>query len=1018
AWKSPVLSTSRDGVQQKVLDFESSGLADAKLLVGNFVVRVDGDVNNVTFSKVEYTQCTPAEDSILDANLFDTQIKYEITRSTARKQTISFVSIVPIVKGADQRLYKIKSFHIQVTKVQQVVAPSLLRTSNVASNAVFAAGDWYKVATEKAGIYKLDYGYFKNLGIAVEQINPKTLQMYGFGGMLPEKNADNRYYDIPEIPLYFSGNDDERFDANEYVLVYLQGPNSIVYTNAFDIKKNIYTDKAYFFITHSQATGKRIASKAQLDTYDAEYDYYDYIYEHEIDQTNYIHSGRDWTGESLVENPNLSFSISLPTLVPTTDVYVKGRVYGSNTELSTCKVNFNGTESSYALLSRQNGLDFNRIMVRSFDFSKIHNADDLTGTYNLSFKYNFTNSSNKTNLDYFQVAAKAQLIFNGSELSFRNEDAIGNISSKYIVKTSKPNIQVWDVSQIDRVSSLPLAAAQDGFSFIDSSSTYNEYIAVDMAAQFPVPAFVEKVANQNIHGEGVPDLLIVAYPGFISAAEKLANFRRSHDGYTVQVVSLDKLYNEFSSGAQDITAIRNYAKYLYDRDPQKFKWLLLFGACSYDYKNRIKDNTNYVPIYETYGSEDLILSYQSDDYYGLLDNQEGNTLIGAGLDIAIGRLPVRSMEEANGVVDKLIHYSSDKATYDKWRSSLTFVCDDGDGNLHMDSTEDIVAEVMKYSNAIKINKLYLPLFPEVSTPIGQESPNLNQKLIDEINKGTLIINYSGHGREAGWAGENIITSDVIKNLKNYNKLFLMITATCEFGRYDDPNNFSSIQQAILNPYGGAVATIGATRPVFASSNKKVNTSMMKYLYEKVDGKYNTVGDVMMKSKLDGTAILLDENVKNYGLLSDPSLTLNYPKYEISIDSITDENKLHTDTLRALSKVTISGAVRNQTEIVSSFNGEVTLSLFDKEFDKMSKYDPSSDYNYQPEDIIRPYKIRESIIYQGKAQVKDGKFSISFMVPKDISYLVGNGLILTYAKNDSSDLDAAGGYTNFTVGDAK
>lgn len=1016
-WKTPTTLTTIGGGEIRTLDFENTSEVDPVRKIGYFVIKIEGEINSVDFTKVEYLPCSKDEEVLLEAKRFANKIEFETRTSIARTQVYSFINLVPIVKGANGKLYKIKKFNLSISQ-KQTSNTSQARKAAISKNSVFSTGDWYKISVNKTGVYKLDLNYIKSIGIP-ETVDPNSLQTFGFGGLLPERNADNAdFYDIPEIPILFVGNQDNKFDASEYFLVYLEGPNPIVSRGDVDQKKNIYSDKTFFFITHSQKIGKRIATKATQLSYDLEYDYYDFIYRHEQDETNYIHSGRDWVGESLVTNPILNFDIAIPPLMPNTEVLVTGKIHGSNENATTCAISFNGEAFNYTLYNRDNGLDFNRILVRSFDFNQTLNSDDIAGNINLNIKYSKVTSVDKANLDYFQITGKAKLVFEENYLNFRNVDAVGNNYSKYSMSTTKIGAQIWDVTKTSNIQSLPVTKESQGISFIDSSNQYKEYVIVDPSSEFDAPVFIEKTENQNISGSDVPDLLIVAYPAFMDAAERLASFRRLHDGYNVLVVSVDKVYNEFSSGRQDISGIRNLAKCLYDRDPSKFKWLLLFGACSYDYKDRIANNTNFVPIYETINSSDLILSYQSDDYYGLLDSNEGNTLIGGMLDIGIGRHPVRNTEEANAVVDKLIHYSSSKLTFDKWRNNLSFVCDDGDGNLHMNSTEQLVNEVEKYNSAARINKLYLPLYPEVSTPIGQESPVLSQRLLDEINRGTFLLNYSGHGREIGWAGENIITIETIRNLKNIDKLFFLITATCEFGRYDDPNNFSSIEQAILNPNGAAIATIGATRPVFASSNLRVNTSMMRFLYERTDGKYNTIGDIMRKSKNDGASVIIDENVKNYGLLSDPSLTLDYPKYDIVIDSIVDEKNIERDTLKALSKATIKGSVMSGVSEQNNFNGTLTLTLYDKEIDKLSKYDPlSGDNAYDPSYIKTLIKVRESIIYQGNALVRDGKFSVSLIIPKDISYKIGTGLILTYAKNDSSDLDAAGGYENFYIGDS-
>lgn len=523
---------------------------------------------------------------------------------------------------------------------------------------------------------------------------------------------------------------------------------------------------------------------------------------------------------------------------------------------------------------------------------------------------------------------------------FRNNSVIDQGKVQFELSTQKSNVEIWDVTLVDQIVRMNTSSATNVLTYIDSLSSPKEYVAVNVSGSFYSPTNEGSFTNQNLHGLATPDLLIITNSTLKQAADSLADFRRTNEKYDVEVVTLDKIYNEFSSGKQDLSAIRNFVKYLYSKNSTKLKYVLLLGACSFDYKDRISNNTNLVPVYETPNTYNQILSYSSDDYIGMLDEDEGNGLERASMEVSVGRLPVRDLSEALSVVTKLKHYANNSKNYGKWKNEITLTCDDDDTNLHMYDAEYISEILVNKNSALKINKYYLNLYPEESTPTGQESPVLHNKLISKINSGTMVLNYSGHGREIGLAGENIIMVEEISKLVNYDRLFLFIAATCEFGRYDDPEVFSGLQGAILNAKGGSIATIGATRPVYQSDNRQFNGFLSNIFYDKVNGKHYTLGELTMLSK-NATNNGANRSVINYALLGDPSMRLAYPEEQVVITKVTDENENLVDTVKALSKTIIYGQVENDGVVDTAFNGKATITFYDKESVKKTKYDAES-----------------------------------------------------------------------------
>ena len=482
----------------------------------------------------------------------------------------------------------------------------------------------------------------------------------------------------------------------------------------------------------------------------------------------------------------------------------------------------------------------------------------------------------------------------------------------------------------------------------------------------------------------------------------------------VKVVTTTQVYNEFSSGAQDITAIRDFMKMVYDRSTKGNTLnLLLFGDASYDYKSTT-NNTNFVPVYQSRESLDPLESYSSEDYYGFLDDTEGywdeedfsNPDL---LDIGIGRLPVRTAAEADLLVSKLIQYDN-PVSFGKWRNRIVFTADDGDGTEHLRDAE-FLANFMETSHPdYNLRKIYLDMFKQENGAGGQLSPVTNANLDQAIENGALLLNYTGHGSETTLAEEKIITIPQIQNWKNKDKLTFLVTATCEFGRYDDPARASGAEYALLNQNGGAIGLISTTRPVYAGGNRVLNKNFFDLAFTPLNNQMPRLGDILRLTK---NKSLSQVNNRNFTLLGDPSMRLAYPQLSVKADSINSKAiSSIPDTLKALSKITLTGSIQDASQLlVTDFTGTVQVTVYEKQ----SQINTLGDESSNGISNIRTVPIRENIIYDGVASVRSGRFSVTFVVPKDIAYNLGEGKISFYAS--SGKTDARGVYKNILIGGA-
>ncbi|MGB3075802.1 MAG: type IX secretion system sortase PorU, partial [Chitinophagales bacterium] len=522
------------------------------------------------------------------------------------------------------------------------------------------------------------------------------------------------------------------------------------------------------------------------------------------------------------------------------------------------------------------------------------------------------------------------------------------------------------------------------------------------------PTAIGKISNQDLHGLPQASYLIVTPGSLLSFANQLADFHRSKSVLTVNVVTVDQIHNEYSSGTQDIVAIRDFTRMFYKRagtDPQLLpKYICLFGDGSYDNKGNIDGNKGLIPTFQSANSVSATSSFVSDDFYGLLDDNEGGNVLdpNAKLDIAIGRLPVNNEDQSAAILNKINIYGSSQS-FGNWRNVVTFVADDEDNNTHIKDADEVAVEVAAKYPVYNFDKIYFDSYQQISIPGGTRYPDANTAINNRICNGTLLMNYVGHGGVGGWAHERVLQISDIESYTNLYKLTLFVTATCEFSKYDDPAIESAGEMLLSNTKGGAIALVTTVRLVYSSANRLMNQGFMDNVFLPVDGVIPPLGEVFRKGK---NSIGGDTNNRKFTLLGDPALTLNYPTFNVVTTAI-NSHPVGTvnDTIKALQLVTIEGKVNDLNgNVMSAFNG----TLYPTVYDKPITYQTLSN---DPASQVRNFTLQKNIIYNGKASVKSGIFSFSFVVPKDISYQYGFGKLSYYAEDGTVD---ANGYKNDVV----
>ena len=870
-------------------------------------------------------------------------------------------------------------------------------------SSVLAQGDWYKIATNKSGVYKLTYSSLDGLGMNMNNLQISAIKLYGNGGgMLPKLNSDFRHNDLVEnaIKIYDS-NSNGIFESSDYILFYGESPHVWHYdaVNAlFHHQTHLFSNDVNYFLTiDNQSEGKRIIIKQPLQNATKTITSYNAFSFHESELENLIHSGKEWFGERFDIQNNQSFDFNFPNLDQSSPVSIKTAVVARSFVPSTFTVKANSNHLNTISVN-------NVVSTYATEYAKIafkttgYNSSSSAITINID--YNSADNGALAWLNYIEINARRALKMSGNSLIFRDASSLGNEVGTFELSNANSGISIWDITDPTSVVKIPTTINSNTLSFNDSIDALHEYIAFNSSVYLS-PTLKGNVSNQNLHNTSSDvEYVIVSHPNFLTAAKRLADFHLNQDNLTSVIVTPQQIYNEFSSGVQDVSAIRDFLRMLYKRPNSKLKYVLLFGDGSYDPKDRVSDNTNYILTYQSINSTHPTLSYVTDDYFALLDDNEGlftNDLV----DIGVGRFPVSTLSQANVLVDKVERYYA-KESFGSWRNDIAFIADDGDskdGNTHMwqaDSLANIVADNYK---EININKIYLDNYLQESTPGGPRSEATNHAINNRVNKGALLINYTGHGGPLGWTQERILEIDQINAWDNGNKLSLFMTATCKFSYFDNPEQTSAGEYLLLNPNGGAIALLSTTRLVYSAPNYNLNTKFIKTLFEKESGEFLRLGDVFKKTKvLSGTSV----NNRNFTLLGDPALCLAYPEYNVETTSIVD-------TLKALGEVTFEGEMVDAYGVIlNAFNGTVFATVYDKEIIRTTLGQESC--------TPMPYRDQNNILYKGASSVIEGNFSFSFVVPKDIAYNYGAGKISYYAvSDDENPIDAGGSDEGFVIG---
>ena len=880
-----------------------------------------------------------------------------------------------------------------------------------AQSSPFSAGKWAKIATTKQGVYQITGTQLKAMGFVLPFAS-NQVQLFNYNlANLKEKVSLNPLLGVIENSIVVADGGDNQFDEKDFLLFYSEGPIQWKYDSIKGLPyhyKNATSDSIYYFITLGK-NGKRINFASKINAANQSVDNYDERWLIEKDSVSLLNSGKlllgSPMGQGVGKQAQLNYVFNMDGLQVSSPLSIVSQ-YAATAYQSKANFNFlvNSTLARTSSVNPVTGYIYDataNLMTDSFIYN-ISPSVNLSNPITTTIAFSSDNTTATGWIDFIEINAKRKIGFWGSNaFGFRNYAVSKNATAiQYQLQNIDTAAQIWDVTHPEDplVMNINFQTTTTG-NFIQTADTLREFFAVKSMG-YEIPIYLSGVANQNVMATDVPDYVVIAASAYLGAAKKLIDFHATVHGLKGMVYNVNEIFNEFSGGQSSATGIRNFIQYLFNQAMIKHqnppKYLLLMGMANFSNKNY--NSAFQIPVFESGASTSILDSYPADDYYSILDNNDNinypNDI--KNLSLAIGRLPIRNAAEADTVVEKIINYQKNNHG-GVWKNQLTWVADDGDYNLHLQDAEAISSNLkMKVPNWNN-KKIYLDLYAVTSNIAGNTYPLVNAEINRTINNGSLILNYTGHGNYSRLAEEAVITQTDVQQWDNAGRLPLMITASCDFAPYDQPQLSPFGFDALLKNSKGVAALVAASRLVYAYSNKQINDQFIqKLLVPDSAGNFLTIGTALQKAKMAAWAQGEDHiNTFKFTLFGDPAMQLVKPTDQVVINSINGKAFMGVDTLQAGSKYTINGMVQSNGQLKNKFNGAVQLILYDAASAKKTLGNVSSSI---PVNVI----VQENILFNGTASVNAGKFSIDFMLPKEVTLNQGALKLQLNAFNDSSD----------------
>ncbi|MBI9032989.1 MAG: type IX secretion system sortase PorU [Bacteroidales bacterium] len=853
--------------------------------------------------------------------------------------------------------------------------------------SILAQGTWIKLSVDSDGFYKITYDDLISYGITPENINKQQLGIFGqSAGMLSESLSDIYQSDLQEFPIWVSGSETEPLNQNDLILFYGQSPHRWKYdteSNRFSHQKHLYSDNMCYFLTTDKADGLRITQAESImepaDLQVSSYDYLDFI---DNDQVNIIKSGKLWVGENLVNGSSLEYSFNIPNLLTQENIYLKTTAVAQSQNPSTLSMLLDYDQQVDHSLEGQND-SYTKGRYNEFEDHFLSDDDQIELTLSLS-----TNEEDaEAWLDYLEINARASLVYNNAQFHFRDTESweTANVS-EFIIESESFDNFIFDVTNPLEIHDVPYNQVGNQIILKSYTNQLKEYVMFELT-DLNSPLYIETIANQNIHNLNNIDFIIITSEDFLNHAEQLADIHRQEDNMEVTVVLTSDIYNEYSSGIQDISAIRNFIRHMYEKENSPLQFVALFGMGSYDYKNILPSNSNFVPIFQTESSLNLVGSIATDDFFVAVESNAKSTLASAP-NVSVGRIPVRNQQEAQAYVDKVEHYYQNP--FGAYKNDVVAIADDENGSVHVHYCERHTDTLMSFSNELTHKKIYIDQYEQIDNGEDGLYPQAHQQIVESFNSGALINHYTGHGGHSRFAHENIFTLEDLDDLSDVCTP-LQISGTCNSITIDDPDTVSIIDRLLLREEGGILMGFANNRLALASINYNLSDRFYKHLFE-MPSQERFPAIAAMKAKENYT-----ESYANRIFIGDPALRLRFPENHIIIDSI--EGVSVSDLAENLTPgqyVSISGHIEdNDQSQINDFDGELNIKAYYSQVERSTLGNDAGS-------VIVDYLQYDSLLCFTNATVENGSFRAVIIMPSNIDSDYRDIRFSFYSNDEYSD----------------
>ncbi|HUI10323.1 MAG TPA: type IX secretion system sortase PorU [Bacteroidota bacterium] len=951
-------------------------------------------------------QCNPAQRTVRKYS----RIVVEVTFGPGRG--------LPLARGDDGFL---KSVPVNYAAAKSWQARSLAATAAPVPS-VLATGDWYRLTVNADGIYRLDASYLSSLGINVSTLDPRTIRIFGNGGrQLPEDITVPRPADLVEDAIYVAGESDGKFDASDYVLFYGKGTRGWAYDSVGKTLVHYihdYSEVNYYWLTYGGAQGKRMATQASLPSSPAGVAVSTFTDGVAIqdETTNLLlsapgggeGSGRRWFGQQINSGSSFTFVNVLTGLVPTGSILYRCDLAGQADNNALFTVSEGSTVLGYAPIYPEGGYT----VATEGSFQALGTAALPGNTSRLTFAYTGDGASAAGWIGWFEILYPRSLSGVNDSLRFYAPDTTATV--EYHLQGFDALPMVFNVTDQANVRLLSGLGGSYIFRAAETGGSPSAYWAV-AGSSWRTPAGSTHMGNENVRGyAGGADFIIVTASQYRSGADRLAAYRSdpAHGNLKVYVADVGQIYDEFSCGVPDVTAIRDFLYYAYQNWSPAPQFVLMLGQASYDYKGILGTQTSFVPTWESQISLDDLDSYATDDFYGKFGGTDAPSLV-------IGRFSARTAAESDAFVDKLSHYENNSAP-DAWKMRMLFIGDDSwtpdgeDLTIHSDAAEALAGPNFTPPEFTE-DKVYVAGYPTVYTAAGRRKPQAYQAIIDDINQGELVVNFAGHGNPSQLSNDDIFDIPTsVPQLTNIDRLSVFFLATCNFSEFDDPLNRTGSEILLNKPDGGAIGVVSADRKVYAGENAALNQGTYQAMF--VRDAFGRIivskpASALFSYKASGGN---DTNDQKYSFMGDPTMSFQFPHGYASFDTVNGKAMDSAGVplavvaqLKSLSKVTVTGSVRTASNAIdATYNGSVLVTLNDA-----TRIQTILDF--YPGAPPWTYLATGGLLFRGINSVQNGRFTTTFVVPKDIQYSdsTSRGRFVAYvyrADAPASDAEAYSG----------